>query len=203
MQRTLLAALTLALALTATVSGESLWPADDSQIVALVADNKAHRVGDIVTVIVQEAQSVKNKSTIKLKKDTTDKFDVSDVHAFEKTNLMDQNRFKADATSSRTLDGEGNFQIANSIDTHVTCMVIAVLPNGNLVVEGSRMNDAGRERQTFRISGVLRPQDITYDNRVYSTQLADAKVVVETSGAITRSTEHGWLGRILDFVWPF
>jgi len=200
MKRAILLACALA-AFPAVTAADSLWPEQDDRATCLVADDKAHRVGDVVTVIVQESQSVKNRSTLNLKKDTETKAEIS--------KLKLPNDIKLDTTlgaggdSSRKLDGEGRFEMDNSIETYVACLVIEVLPNGNLVIEGSRTNDVARDKQKIRVSGIVRPRDVSSENRIYSNQLADAKIHVETSGSITSSTTRGWLGKITDLIWPF
>jgi flagellar L-ring protein precursor FlgH len=103
------------------------------------------------------------------------------------------NEFKGEATSDRS------GMITASIGARVT----EVLPNGNLVIFGKREMQVNNETQFIVVSGVVRPVDITPDNRVKSTYLADSRIEYNGQGVLAEKQKPGWGTRVLDHVWPF
>ena len=89
------------------------------------------------------------------------------------------------------------------MSTSLTAVVMDVLPNGNLVIEGSRVLESVDEKVFIRVSGVIRPEDIDAQNTVASTALAQGKIILENRGPIARSSKRGFLNRFIDFIWPF
>jgi flagellar L-ring protein precursor FlgH len=81
--------------------------------------------------------------------------------------------------------------------------VVDVLPNGNLVVMGTRNRQIAGDTQTIEISGIVRPSDITFANTVKSEQVADFHIVTRNSGVAAPYSRPGFLGGILDVIWPF
>jgi len=77
------------------------------------------------------------------------------------------------------------------------------LPNGNLAIQGSRQVQVNNENQFINIQGVVRSEDISSNNIVLSTFIADAKIELSGRGVISDKQRVGWLTRILDWVWPF
>ncbi|HRU05890.1 MAG TPA: flagellar basal body L-ring protein FlgH [Candidatus Brocadiia bacterium] len=189
--------------LAAAARAESLFPLNDAKAVSLVADDKASRLGDVVTVIVQESQSVANSASLKLDKTASLTAKVDQAHIFSVDDLVKKNPVDLSASGTRSFNGEGEYAQSSAINNQVTCRVVQVLPNGDMVIEGSRVNDTGRDKQTTRVAGVVRPKDITSENTVLSTLLADAKIVVETEGAVNDTSKRGWFTRALDIIWPF
>jgi flagellar L-ring protein precursor FlgH len=78
-----------------------------------------------------------------------------------------------------------------------------VLPNGNLVVMGTRRRNIAGDTQTIEASGIVRPSDIAYDNTVQSERVADFNIVTKNGGVSAPYTKPGWLGRVFDVIWPF
>lgn len=78
-----------------------------------------------------------------------------------------------------------------------------VLPNGNLMVVGSRDRQIGGDIQTIEVSGVVRPNDIAFDNTIKSQQVANFHITTKNGGVSGSYTQTGWLARIMDFLWPW
>ena len=89
------------------------------------------------------------------------------------------------------------------MNAYITAQVIHVLPNGNLVIQGSRQVQVNNENQFINISGVIRPEDISSNNIVLSTFIADATIELTGQGVISDNQRPGWLARILNWIWPF
>jgi len=185
------------------VYAESIWPKGGG---SLFADSKAYRVGDVVTVVVSESTSLSSSATTSLSKEseTAGQIETLDVpKGSSKSKVFTGDMPKAKFGATRTFDGSGSYTMSGSIRTNLTAVVMEVLPNGNLVIEGSRALESVDEKVTIRVSGIVRPQDISAQNTVPSTSLAQGKIVVDNSGPIRRSNKRGFLNRIIDFLWPF
>jgi len=194
----LIAAISL---LAASVArADSCWPEDGA---SLFTDNKAYEIGDVVTVIVQEESVVSNAVDHSVSKTSDAEAEISTLN-FPGTQVFPANETpKATFNASRTFDGKGSYQLADSMETYLTAVVVDVLPNGNLVIEGSRLRQSVKEKVMIRLSGIVRPVDVRSDNTVPSTAIAQAKIVFESDGPNHRSTQRGWLDRLVDFIWPF
>jgi len=102
-----------------------------------------------------------------------------------------------------SFEGRGSTSRRNSLSATVTAVVREVFPNGNLFVEGSKEVIINNERQYITVTGVVRPEDIGPDNSISSDLLADARLVYAGRGVLSDKQTPGWLGRVLDVVWPF
>ena len=78
-----------------------------------------------------------------------------------------------------------------------------VKPNGTMVVEATAHITVDKEEQLFRLSGVCRVEDLTVDNTILSTQLADLTISKQTRGEVRDGTKRGWLNQFIDKVSPF
>ena len=85
----------------------------------------------------------------------------------------------------------------------MTAVVREVLPNGNLVVQGSRATVVNNEEQLMTLTGIVRPEDISRDNIVLSTQVADARITFGGIGLVADKQRSGWGTWLFDWVWPF
>jgi len=81
--------------------------------------------------------------------------------------------------------------------------VVDVLPNGNLVIEGAKIIRAGKDSQYAYMRGIVRPVDVTRENTVLSTQIADAQVEFIPEGELTEAQKKGWLLRAWEKIKPF
>ncbi len=108
-----------------------------------------------------------------------------------------------DAQSDNSLKSKADFKDERSFTDQVTVVVVDILPNGNLVVTGTRDRDIAGDIQTIEVSGIVRPSDIAYDNTVKSQQVANFRIVTKNSGISSPYTKPGWLGRIINIIWPW
>jgi flagellar L-ring protein precursor FlgH len=170
------------------------------------ADQRAQAVGDILTVVIREATKIKNED------DTERKTSTSLAASLESYTLSDRT-FESDALpeidirSKREFKGESKQERDDKVEARVAVIVIDVLPNGNLVVAGSRVVRVDDEDKTLRISGIVRNFDVTKDNTVQSSQVADARVAITGEGGNTRAITRGPVGAFFDTLiwatWPF
>ena len=105
--------------------------------------------------------------------------------------------------SQRSFDSKANSSIARTFTDRMTFIVIDVLPNGNLVVQGTRQRMITREMRTLRLTGVVRPADIGANNIVQSYFIGNLYISYEGRGPESTSTNQNWGGRIFNKLWPF
>ena len=159
---------------------------------------------DLVTVIIREESS--SKSSSKTETDKSYGFEAV-LDEYIRLNGIDlDSRVAGDRMAfdmNHGFSGDGSFDRKDSVVTRFSVTVIDVKPNGNLVLAGEREIITDDEVQTFRMTGTARTQDITPDNTVLSTQLADLKFEKHTEGAVSESSKRGFIPRIIDKVNPF
>ena len=98
----------------------------------------------------------------------------------------------------------GDSSQSNSLSGNITVTVAAVHPNGNMLVRGEKLLTLNQGAEVVRISGLVRPVDVTPQNTVLSTQIADAQITYSGTGAIAQSNQQGWLARFFNSpYWPF
>jgi flagellar L-ring protein precursor FlgH len=112
------------------------------------------------------------------------------------------NVIKAGANKN-DFSGSGETKRSGSLTTTMAARVMEVLPNGNLAVEGKREIYVNNEKKEILLQGIVRPRDIASDNTIYSTQIADAKIIYTGIGVLAEKQRPGWAARIFDYVWPF
>ncbi|HEY8417931.1 MAG TPA: flagellar basal body L-ring protein FlgH [Limnochordales bacterium] len=170
-------------------AAHSLWIDGSS----LYADNKARRVGDLVTIIIVErAQATQSTST------ETGKNSSVDFGPILWGGVPLIPGFGGQAGDS--FRGGGSTTRGGSLNARMTAMVMEVLPNGNLVIEGRQTIVVNDEEQIIVVTGVVRPQDIQPDNTVLSTFVANATITYHGTGSIGAKQEPGLLTRLLNWL---
>jgi flagellar L-ring protein FlgH len=173
-------------------SATSLW---NVKSVNLFSNNKAMRIGDIVTVIVVEDASASSQSQTKLTKESEISANGTAAGALDFIPLFSG---KVDYTKDQ--QGKGQTSLGGKMSARVTAEVVEIHPNGNLVIEGSRMVEINEDVDQITIRGVIRPQDIASDNTVLSTYMSDAQVSYTGSGPSKQAGRQGLIARLLDLV---
>src|SRR5271157_5819600 len=176
------------------LGADSLWK-DDASPTSMFADKKAHRVGDIVTVIIQENNGAsRNNNTTTSRQSAVDASISSFLYSPGASGLLT----KGGKLPAMSLSGKNSFngggQINNSeiITAQLAVKVIDVLPNGNLVVEGRRQTAFSGEKQEAILRGTLRGDDISATNTVFSFNIADASIQFISHGSVTDNQKRGW-----------
>ncbi len=171
--------------------------------VSLFEDIRAHRVGDIITIILQERTNARKSASTTTKKES--EIALAAPTVFGKGVLHRGNPIlSASVEASRDFTGEGDSQQSNSLTGRISVTVAEVLSNGNLVVRGEKLLTLNQGSEHVRISGIVRIADVTPDNTVQSSQVANAKIVYGGQGVLAESNTKGWLQRVFDSSWwPF
>ena len=107
------------------------------------------------------------------------------------------------ASTANELKSKADLKDERSFEDRVSVVVVDILPNGNLVVIGTRDRNIAGDIQTIEVSGIVRPSDIAFDNSVKSEQVANFRIVSQNSGVSAPYTRPGWLGRVFDVLWPW
>ena len=184
------------------VSQGSLWPADDH--VFFYADKKALRMGDILTVRIIESTQANNTADTDLSRNSSASASLSTFFGKKKfLNLFKLSEDLLATSSENSHQGAGVTTRSGQLTATMTAVVREVLPNGNLVVQGTREVLVNHEQQFMTLTGVVRPQDVSRDNIVLSTQLADANISIGGLGVVADKQRSGWGTWLFDLVWPF
>lgn len=197
-----LATLLAILSLTDSLSAASIWGKRDKNVQAVYGDDVARKIGDILTIKIAEESTVDNKAKRDLKKETERSSDFNGRLNIDHV-LPSIPGFEMNAESANTLKGKADYKDERSFVDRVTVVVLDVLPNGNLVVIGTRDRNIAGDIQTIEVSGIVRPSDIAFDNTVRSAQVANFHIVTKNSGVSASYTRPGWAGRIFDVLWPW
>jgi flagellar L-ring protein precursor FlgH len=168
--------------------------------VALFEDQRARRVGDILTVRIEERLNASKQASTNAKRNGDTTFSIADVK------LGNTNIFKGGGItgeSKNEFEGKGDSGANNVFTGFITVTVIDVLPNGYLAVAGEKQIGINTGSEFVRLSGVINPTSILANNIVPSNQIADARLEYRGSGTIDEAQTMGWLSRLFMSVLPF
>lgn len=159
---------------------------------SLFSNFKAHKVGDVVTIIITEQTSADASSEVetKAKADTKGGPGLGFLQPFGSWGLTAENNHKGDGSTSRSGNLRGEISVT----------IAEVLPNGNYRLVGARSVDINGDRQLIEISGVCRPRDIQPDNTILSTYIADARIAYSGTGMLQDAAQPGILTRIVNWL---
>ena len=166
--------------------------------VRLFEDNKAFRVGDILSVTLSESTNASKSAATNTSKD--DETGISAGAIFGSAgptingNLVLSNSLEREGAFS----GSGDSAQSNSLSGEIAVTVTDILPNGNLVVRGEKIIGLNQGSEYIRLAGLVRPNDVSSDNIVLSRKVANARIFYGGGGVIAESNSRGWLSRFFD-----
>ena len=165
-------------------------------------DQQARRVGDIITVIFDEQYRSRKSAETSTEKDSsaaiTPNAIAGMVPGWRNIGL------NTDYDSAKDFSGKGEADRSNSLTGQISVSVADILPNGILKIRGEKWLTLSEGDEYIRITGMIRPPDITPDNTVVSSKVADARISFGGRGALNNSTKQGIGDRILNSPWwPF
>ncbi|WP_416899741.1 MAG: flagellar basal body L-ring protein FlgH [Minwuia sp.] len=175
---------------------------------AFFKDQRAAQIGDILTVVVaiQDDATLNNSTT--RNRTASEDADVTQLFGLQ-GNFAN---FLPDAVDPASLVSVGNTSNHNGVGTvdrqetinlQVAALVVDVLPNGNLVIAGRQEVRVNFEVRDLRISGVVRPQDITNTNTVQHSQIAEARIAYGGRGQLTDVQQPRYGQQLIDVLMPF
>lgn len=164
----------------------------------LTSGARASMVGDVLTILLVErtqaskasAANTDRSGSVGLTPPTTGPlslFDPSDIAA----------------SGGGKFDGKGAATQSNALSGEISVTIMAVYPNNTYLVRGEKLLTLNRGDEMIRISGLVRAADISLDNRVLSTRVADARISYAGKGDIARASKPGWLSHFFSIVSPF
>jgi flagellar L-ring protein FlgH len=184
-----------------TLPTGSIWtPAS----VSMYQDLKARRVGDTLTITVSEKSDASKEASTKTGRYKDNSADFS----FAGLAVGGQSLWK-DVKTGYTGKFDNNFKgsgVTTKTDTmtaYMTATVIDILPNGNLLIRGSRWTKVNEELQQIILEGIVRPVDVNRNNEILSQRIADAKIFFVGKGPVSTQQRPGWLGQLFDIINPF
>ena len=169
---------------------------------SLYTDIKAHRIGDIISVELDESTSAQKIASNKNTKRNSNQLNALNLggkpvtfHGFVTT---------ASLGSESSFDGSAKASQSNSLKGNISVSVIQVLSNGNLVVRGEKWVMLTNGNEYIRITGIVRSEDVNADNTISSQKIANARIEYGGTGDFSNSTEKGWLSKFFNSKWlPF
>lgn len=168
---------------------------------ALYTDRKALNVGDIITVTLAERTVSSKSSGVSVEKES--ELDFTAGPLLGTTPSFRGSTLETNLEQNRAFNGDAGADQSNSLQGNITVTVAEVLPNGALVVRGEKWITINRGDEFIRISGIVRPDDVSPDNTVLSTRLADAQISYSGTGTLAESQTMGWLSRFFNSgYWP-
>jgi flagellar L-ring protein precursor FlgH len=181
--------------------------------VVLFEDIKARRIGDILTIRLNEATNASKEADTEVDRtqDTTvtnpTVLGASPQFSLPPRLPLDNTRnlsLGSSLESDNAFAGSGKSTQSNRLTGDITVTVADVFPNGNLYVRGEKRLNLNRGNEYIKISGIVRPKDIGSDNTVDSPKLADATIIYSGDGEIADANKLGWLARFfISAVFPF
>jgi flagellar L-ring protein precursor FlgH len=159
---------------------------------SLVSNIKAHRVGDVVTIIIVESATANATSETENKErsEVGGGPGLGFLDFISEWNLDTESRYKGEGETVR----EGNLR------AEISARIVEVLHNGDYRLSGTRMVDINGERQIIEITGICRPRDIGPDNSILSTYVSDARIAYTGSGHVTDTGSPGIITRIVNWL---
>ncbi len=157
--------------------------------VSLTSDSRAYRVGDAVTVILQETTQASKRAGTSFSKGSS--VGVAPIAALGKT----FGKTAIDISADRSFEGDATSTQQNALSGALTVIVQEVLPNGLLRVSGEKNLTLNQGEEFVRLKGFVRAQDIDNDNQVSSLRVANARIAYSGKGALAESNQPGWLTR--------
>lgn len=174
----------------------------------LFDDRKAYRVGDVITITLNERTQASKNAGSQIQKDSSANIGLTSLFggAVSAANPFSDNQLSLGAEYDATRETQGDSQAdqSNSLSGSITVTVAEVLPNGILSVRGEKWMTLNTGDELVRIAGLVRADDIATDNTVPSTRIADARITYSGTGAFADASQPGWLDRFfVSPLWPF
>ncbi|HVJ41287.1 MAG TPA: flagellar basal body L-ring protein FlgH [Dongiaceae bacterium] len=175
---------------------------------AFFKDQRASRVGDILTVVITIKDQAKLNNATTNARDGTNSADMPNFLGYETMlhkifpNNVDPNALvKTDSASSTT--GSGSVNRTEDIQLRVAALVTQLLPNGNFVLQGSQQVRVNYELRDLQVTGVIRPEDISQLNEISYDKIAEARIAYGGKGTVSDMQQPRVGQQVFDILFPF
>lgn len=172
-------------------------------------DERAHRVGDILTVLVTIDDSAQINNTTQRNRTSTNSAGMGGIfgaalqNATTSADLTVDPKAAIDFNSGLKDTGNGSVNRSEALETQVAAVVTQVLPNGNLVIEGRQEVRVNFEVRDLIVAGIVRPSDIQNNNTIASAKIAEARISYGGRGQITDVQQPRYGQQAIDAILPF
>jgi flagellar L-ring protein precursor FlgH len=187
----------------ASYNANSLWRNGSR---AFFKDQRAHQVGDILTVKVRIADKAEIDNETKRSRKSEEDAGVDDLLGLSKVPIFKKVPIPGkviDTESTATTEGKGSVNRSEDLRTNVAAIVTQILPNGNMVIEGRQEIRVNYELRELVVGGIVRPEDIESDNTLDSTKIAQARIAYGGRGQITDVQQARYGQQVLDVILPW
>lgn len=181
----------------------SLWQVGSH---SFFPDSRASHVGDIITVNISIADAAQISDTTTRTRQNSDAANLTNFFGLEgklaSATGADPSKL-VNMGSSTANTGAGSVNRSETINLTLAALVTQLLPNGNMVISGHQQVRVNSEMRDLRISGVVRTEDITQDNTVNLSQIAEARISYGGEGQITDVQQPRYGSQLFDILMPF
>lgn len=169
----------------------------------IYADTKAKRVGDIISVELQENTQASKNAKTEYGRDQN--YDLNPIAGLGGNNVnLGGDSIQLGVSSSNAFTGDSKSDQSNSLSGTISVSVLKVFANGNLLVRGEKWIALNTGKEYLRLTGIIRQQDISANNSIASTKIANARIEYSGTGSFQNGQQPGWISRFFaSTVWPF
>jgi len=166
----------------------------------IYSDSKAHRIGDIISVILSENTQAKKNAKTELKKDND--YSLGSVTGLGgQAVTLNGQALQMGFTQNSAFKGDSKADQGNSLSGNISVHVLKVLQNGNLMIRGEKWITLNNGDEYIRLTGVIRSKDINSNNTVLSSKVANARIQYAGTGTFADVNEQGWLSSFFSSSW--
>lgn len=185
----------VALLIAGGAFADSLW---NEQSISPYSTKKLFKPGDVITVLIVESTSAVQKAGTDTNNQDTLSLDFTNALNSESAASPTAKSFKG--ARANAYKGGGSTTRSSNVLAAVTVTVNNVLPNGNIVISGVHKVTVNEEVQEITVKGIVRPEDLSKWNTVYSYQVADSTVTIKGSGTVGEAQAPGLFMRLLNWI---
>jgi len=166
----------------------------------IYSDSKAHRIGDIISVIL--AENTQAKKNAKTELDKNNKTTLDPVIGLGGTPVtLNKQALQFAINQNTKFKGDAKAHQGNSLSGDISVNVLKVLSNGNLMIRGEKWITLNNGDEYIRLTGIIRAKDINSNNTILSTKVANARIQYAGTGTFADLNEQGWLTKFFNSTW--
>ena len=163
---------------------------------SIYSDIKAHKIGDVLTIIISERTTSLNRADAR-----TSKQNQMSIDNTAGTGFLDfLPGFGAESETQNQYQGSGQVTSTGQFSSTMSARIQKILEDGNYLIKGARIIDTNGEKQITELTGVVRPLDISSDNTILSSQIADVQVYYKGKGVVEQGHRPGIFTRIINWI---
>jgi len=176
----------------------------EGRSVRLFEDNKAFRIGDILSVTLSETTTASKSAATNTSKQDDLSSNASGTILGVAPTFKGANLLANSLTGNRAFAGKGDTAQSNSLTGEIAVTITRIFPNGNLEIRGEKLIGLTQGSEYIRLSGYVRPQDVSSSNVILSNKIANSRIYYGGGGVVAESNAQGWLSRFFSSpVMPF